>query len=221
MTQPKTIQLGQAVVTVINIGDFQADLGEWLNAPQSEWPAQYAGLAGHPIRLPVQSVHVKLGNVSLLVDAAFYDLEAAPEMVPPGYQPPPDLISQLASIGVQPESVTHVVVTHAHFDHYNGLIQKRDGQVQLTFPNALCYLGRADWERTELQEALQNPDSMQSQTFGLLHQQGLLTFVEGDLDLGPGVQIITAPGETPGHQVVRVQSEGQTLYITTRLNLSS
>jgi glyoxylase-like metal-dependent hydrolase (beta-lactamase superfamily II) len=164
------------------------------------------------IRVPVQCVHIKLGDVSLLVDAAFYDLDSASEMVPPGYQPPPGLIAQLANVGVQPETITDIAITHAHFDHYNGLAQKRDGQARLTFPNARCYLGQGDWARPELQQALQDPNSMESLGLGRLHRQGALTLVEGNLDLGPGLQIIAAPGETPGHQMVRVQSEGQTLY---------
>ena len=41
----------------------------------------------------------------------------------------------------------------------------------------------------------------------------MLELVAGPLTLAPGVEIIPAPGETPGHQIVRVQSDGQTLYI--------
>jgi glyoxylase-like metal-dependent hydrolase (beta-lactamase superfamily II) len=36
--------------------------------------------------------------------------------------------------------------------------------------------------------------------------------VEGNCDLLPAVQILAMPGETAGHQIVRVHSEGQTLY---------
>ena len=46
----------------------------------------------------------------------------------------------------------------------------------------------------------------------MLHQYRLLELVEGNRDLVPGVRMIAAPGETPGHYIVRVHSEGQTLY---------
>ena len=36
--------------------------------------------------------------------------------------------------------------------------------------------------------------------------------MEGDLDITPSVKLIAAPGESPGHQIVRISSEGQILY---------
>jgi len=33
------------------------------------------------------------------------------------------------------------------------------------------------------------------------------------VQIAEGIDILPAPGETPGHQVVRVQSAGETLYI--------
>ena len=35
---------------------------------------------------------------------------------------------------------------------------------------------------------------------------------QGVHELGGGAQILAAPGETPGHQIVRIHSQGQTLY---------
>ena len=41
----------------------------------------------------------------------------------------------------------------------------------------------------------------------------MLQLVELPLKIADGIDILPAPGETPGHQVVRLQSEGETLYI--------
>src|SRR5207248_871050 len=131
---------------------------------------------------------------------------------PPHYQPPPGLIDQLLEQNIRPEGITHLVITHAHFDHYAGVTTRRDGQAVPCFPHARCYLGKADWNNPETQEALQNPDSEDSRTFGVLQQLGLLELVDGDRELVPGVQIIAAPGESDGHQIVRIHSGGQTLY---------
>lgn len=212
MTQPKKFQIGQATVSVINIGDLQAGLRDWFSVAEHEWPAQYRALYNQQIRVPVQCIHVALPEASLLIDAGAYDFPADSPMLIPGYQPPPALTSQLADIGVQPEMISHVIITHAHFDHYNGVTRQQAGQLLPTFPNARYYLARPDWERTELQTALQKADSAESRTLGALFEQGLLTLVEGDLDLGHGIEIVAAPGESPGHQIARVQSAGQSLY---------
>jgi glyoxylase-like metal-dependent hydrolase (beta-lactamase superfamily II) len=103
-----------------------------------------------------------------------------------------------------------VIITHAHGDHFNALTALEGDEWRPVFANARHYLGQGDWER--MQEALTQPDSLEARTFGVLHKRGQLELVTGPTELPGGVQIIPAPGESPGHQVVRVQSGGQTLY---------
>jgi glyoxylase-like metal-dependent hydrolase (beta-lactamase superfamily II) len=94
--------------------------------------------------------------------------------------------------------------------HYSGIITRRDGAESLCFPRARHHLARADWD--ELQDELRDPESLERRTLGLARQAGLLDLVDGRRDLAGYVTIIPAPGETPGHQIVRVASEGQVLY---------
>jgi glyoxylase-like metal-dependent hydrolase (beta-lactamase superfamily II) len=110
---------------------------------------------------------------------------------------------------VRPEDITHLVITHAHDDHFAGATERRGDAYEPRFPRARCYAGRADWVQNA---ALREPDSIEGRTLGVLQERGQLELVDGDLDLTPAVRIVAAPGETPGHVVVRVNSNGQTLY---------
>jgi len=210
----RTISVGSATVTVVNVGDLLLNMSEIINVSESEWRPRYAADFERPLLFPSQCIHIALPGASVLVDANDYALSAPPDSpyAPPHYQPPPGLIAQLMGNGIYPENVTHLVITHAHFDHYAGATTQSNGHYIPCFPNARCYLGKADWENPETQEALQNPDSEDSRTFGVLHQLGLLELVDGDRDLIPEVRIIAAPGESSGHQIVRIHSGGQTLY---------
>jgi glyoxylase-like metal-dependent hydrolase (beta-lactamase superfamily II) len=109
--------------------------------------------------------------------------------------------------------VTHVVITHAHWDHFAGTTHPTvaDGYAP-TFPNARHSLGAADWEDAALQAALHDPSSLESRSLGVLHDRGLLEPVAGVRAIAGGVELRSTPGETAGHQIVRVSSEGQTLY---------
>jgi glyoxylase-like metal-dependent hydrolase (beta-lactamase superfamily II) len=210
----RTIPLGKARVSVINVGDLILSLSEEMNVPESEWRPRYIAIFERPSPFPSQCIHIALPGASMLVDAGDYALSAPPDSpyLPSNYRPPPDLMAQLLEIGVRPEDITHLVITHAHFDHYNGVTTEHDGRYAPCFPNARCFLGKADWEHPETQEALQDPNSLESHTLGALHREGLLELVEGNRDLVPSVSIIASPGESPGHQIVRVHSRGQTLY---------
>jgi glyoxylase-like metal-dependent hydrolase (beta-lactamase superfamily II) len=208
----RTIPLGNATITVFNVGDFTWKLAEKLNISDSEWRPHYAALFERPLLFPTQSIHLALPEASVLVDPSGHDLPPDPFSVPPDYRQPPDLGSQLFESGISAKGITHLVITHAHFDHYAYVTVEHDGEDVPRFPFARCFLQRIEWERPEIQQALQDPHSNESRTLGVLYKRGLLEFVEGDFDLLPGMRIIAAPGETPGHQIVRVHSEDQTLY---------
>jgi glyoxylase-like metal-dependent hydrolase (beta-lactamase superfamily II) len=208
----RTMPVGQAMISVINVGDFMWNLAEKFNLPESEWRPHHAVFFERSQFFPTQSIHIALPGASVIVDPSDHELAPGFLAAVPEYRQPAPLIAQLAEKGVHPEDITHVAITHAHFDHYASITREQDGQYIPSFPNARCFLSLADWEDPKIQEALQEPGSNESRTLGVLRQRGLLELIEGNCDLIPSVQIIATPGETPGHQIVRVHSHGQTLY---------
>jgi glyoxylase-like metal-dependent hydrolase (beta-lactamase superfamily II) len=206
----RSYPLGQAVLTVINVGDSLWNLGDELALPpvaRADYPAIFQRRP-----FPSQCVHIALPGASLLVDASRYTLAPGSGDIPPGYTPPPSLVESLAAIGVAPEDITHVVITHPHWDHINGLAVERGGELLPCFPRARHLLGRADWEQAEMRTALGDPTSLDSRTLGIVDTAGLLELVDGERELTAGVRIVAAPGETPGHQMLRVESEGAVAY---------
>jgi glyoxylase-like metal-dependent hydrolase (beta-lactamase superfamily II) len=201
-----TIQVGATTMTAINIGDVRFRLDDWLIVPAAERPPYFAEW----LPFPIYCVHIAAPGRSVLVDAGFYEVDPNSPHAIPGYQPPPDLPAALAEAGVASEAIDQVVITHTHHDHINGLTRQQGDSFVPRFPNAQHYLSQADWE--QIQAALGDPESVESRTLGVLAGAGLLELLSGRHDLGGGVEIIPAPGETAGHQTVRVHSDGRTLY---------
>ncbi len=205
----RTFELGAARVTIINIGDVAEALRDWIILPEAERPSDYVEVFERPIQIPIQCVHIALNGHSILVDAG--------RMVPPGAPPfDPDatrLMAGLAAAGARPEDITDVVITHTHWDHHNATTRLvDDGSHAPRFPNARVFVGRPDWKAALRGEPSQNPDSLERTTLGVLNEAGLLTPVNGNLDLDHGVKIIAAPGESPGHQMLRIRSGGYSLF---------
>lgn len=211
---PHTIALGDATITIINVGDMMVDMVQEMAVPESDGRPLYGASFAGPRPYPSQCVHIALPGASILVDAGDYAqaISLDSSYLPPDYAPPPGVVEQLQSRGIRPEDITHLIITHAHFDHYAGTTIERDGVYVPRFPNARVFLGRADWDNAETQDALRDPDSLDSHTFGVLYKSGLLKLVEGDIDVIPELRIISAPGESTGHRIVRVHSQGQTFY---------
>jgi glyoxylase-like metal-dependent hydrolase (beta-lactamase superfamily II) len=107
---------------------------------------------------PSQCAHIALAHASILVDAGDYVQAIALELsyLPPVYLSPPGHVEQLQSQGIRPEDITHAIITHAHFDHYDDTTVERDGEYVPLFPNARVFPGRADWDYPETRETLEH-----------------------------------------------------------------
>ncbi len=192
MTNPK--------ITSLNIGYLRADLSDWYNLP-SDHP-----YAGRVDEVPMLCFHIALPNRSVLVDATAYQFSPENEAVYliPGFSGP-SLIELLGVSKVKPEEITDVIITHAHFDHYNALTYQENDRFLPAYPNARHYLGKGDW-------LPENFADLEKHTLVVVNEHGLLTLVEGELDLGDGLRILPSPGESPGHQILLVQTGGRESY---------
>lgn len=99
---------------------------------------------------------------------------------------PKTLASQLEQLGLKPEDVKAMAVSHTHPDH--------TGNVEL-FPQAMLYVQKAEYDW---------PGANNAPRFKPSHPVELLT---GDKDVfGDGsVTILSTPGHTPGHQSLLVK----------------
>jgi glyoxylase-like metal-dependent hydrolase (beta-lactamase superfamily II) len=208
----KAIHLGDTLVSMINVGDIESTMAEAMDPPPGGYPAPVAEAAAQRVRFSQNCIYTRIGTLSLVVDPSVNETKPGMAGAIPNYTPPADLLTALASLGVLPDAITHVVITHVHWDHINGLTISRNGTSVPAFPKARCYLGRADFYRAETQQSLADPASLESRTLAVLQRAGLLELSEGTVELGAGVQIIAAPGETPGHQMLRIQAGGKVLY---------
>ena len=196
-----THQIGRARVSQINDG-----VGGWyprLQAPEVEWRA---ALPQADANGWVENDHytglIEIGDARILVDTGFDDPGPESHFMPPRYKRTPGVTAGLATFGLKPEDVTHVVFTHFHGDHVAGTLE--DGRPR--FPNARHYVGAADLA------AAKERGGIEGAALGGLEQAGVLELVRGDRQIVPGVTMIHAPGESPGHSIVRVQDGGMTAY---------
>ncbi len=214
MRDGETFYVGSARVTPLNAGDLKMTLKDEMNVPEALWRPQYAEVFEVPQVFPSKSYLIQRDGEVVLVDVGDYaaTVPADSPWLPPNYVPPPGIAEQLGALGVAPESVQHVVITHAHWDHFAGTTKQRDGGYVPTFASARYYLGRGDWENPETQAALGDAESLERRTLGILDGCGALVRVDGDLRLSESVSILSAPGESPGHQIVRISSDGEVAY---------
>lgn len=200
-----TRHVGRARVSLID--DGQGGWAPQLSAPEAEWRAAMPEAdANGSIDFDHYTGLIQIGDARVLVDLGFDDPSSGSRFMPPRYRRSPGVTAGLASLGVTPEQVTHVIITHHHEDHIAGGIVGNRAR----FPNARHYIGRRDWDGNP---ALERADSLESIHLGGLERLGQLELVDDDREVVSGVTMIHAPGESPGHSIVRVRSAGETLFL--------
>jgi len=199
-------------VTFTAINDAIMPLKLELTVPEEVWRQGIDVDAEGKVILAVQALLVQTSDATILIDAALEEPGSSWEdgflEAWPGSVRTPGVVEGLASMGVTPEDVTHILVTHVHFDHVIGLAARRGGRLVPRYPNARVLLGRADWENVP-EEHLELEAKARIQ---VIEELGRLDLVDGEPEVVPGVTMIPAPGESPGHSMIRVSSTGEALY---------
>ena len=123
------------------------------------------------------------------------------------------LMANLEAAGVDPYSITHVVITHAHPDHVWGV---RDDFDEAILPDAEFIMGRAEHDYW-MQDGLATSVSQDMQQFVVgavnsITTEGLdWTLAEDGHEVVPGVRLIFTPGHTLGHMSVQLDSGDRSL----------
>jgi glyoxylase-like metal-dependent hydrolase (beta-lactamase superfamily II) len=110
------------------------------------------------------------------------------------YERPPEqkLDAALAAIGVKPEDIDSVILTHLHWDHASN---------NDLFPRAKFFTQKLEYEQ------ISDPSVTEIPGFILpLARKTRYELLEGDMKLFEGVSVMLTPGHTRGHQCVLVDT---------------
>jgi N-acyl homoserine lactone hydrolase len=112
------------------------------------------------------------------------------------------LRKQLQAHGVEPQDVTDVFLTHAHYDHAVNFV---------LFPKARVWIGDEELAWAAAQPPGFNP--LPELYVAELSRSERVRRVQADDCFLPGIQALAAPGHTPGHLLLHLHgNEGSVLF---------
>lgn len=119
------------------------------------------------------------------------------------------LLDALAEAGTAAHHIETVVISHVHDDHVGGTVTAGGG---LVFPNARHVIQRTDLDAARTAGTATDADEEDAAIWETLlapvDAAGMFDVVDGDVSLTGTLALHHAPGHTPGHQVMRIESEG-------------
>lgn len=115
-----------------------------------------------------------------------------------------DPVDALRGLGVDPVTVSQVVVSHAHYDHIGNLDR---------FPAAEIVLSRREYDfwtgpyANRVQFA-HTTEAGELAHLSALAAQGRLRLVDDTLDVAPGLELVVIGGHTPGQLIAQATVDG-------------
>src|SRR5262249_39831044 len=128
------------------------------------------------------------------------------------------LLESLAALGLGPDDVHVVVLSHLHFDHAGGVLAawEKGAPPRLAFTKASWVVGARAWERAKHPHA-RHKASFIPELQGLLEGPGRLQVVsfERSTTLGDAFSFSYSEGHTPGLMLTRVEgwAEGPVTFM--------
>lgn len=202
------LRLGDVQLDLLDEGVFRLDGGAMFRVvPRVLWERQHAPDPLNRIRLAMRPLLIRTGGRTILVDAGIGPDRRDPTFAERlGIEPGPGVRGGLEALGVSPAEVDTVILTHLHFDHGGGLV---DAAGELCFPNAQVVVQSDEWTDAHDDCPLCR-GSYVATDYAALEAAGKLEVIEGDAEIAPGVSVLVTGGHTRAHQIVKVQSQGQT-----------
>lgn len=214
------MRIGEMEAEIVSGGRFRLDGGGMFGVvPRALWSRQHAPDELGRVQLDTNCLLVRTGDELLLIDTGNGPKMAPKEQTIFGLDPGDTLIGNLAAVGVRPEEITTVLLTHLHMDHCGGASRweadpntasvSSSAESVVAFPRARFLVQRQEWE-----DAVRNRSHMRTtyraENLAPLERSGRLELLDGDETVATGVRVRVTGGHTRAHQCIYLESGGET-----------
>lgn len=189
------MELGDLELTRVSDGEFRLDGGAMFGVvPRVLWEKVAPPDAQNRIRMGTNCLLVARGSDLLLIDtgigdkndARFRDMYGMPSQ---GTRLP----ESIRQAGYELGDVTHVLLSHLHFDHCGWNTRESAGRIVPTFPQARYWL-----QRDEVEHARRPNERDRASYFPAnwepLFEAGVVELFGDEAEPIPGVKAVRAPG---------------------------
>lgn len=210
------MKIGRFSIEQLSEGRFEIFSDGTINREpvnQSEQESSTLGKSGDSARIGINPILISDENYKVLLDTGLgWGLDAGSS-----YKNVSNIASNLDIFDLKPEDITHVILSHLHYDHAAGSSYTNEESVTCaTFPNADYYVQRREWEYA-LEEQfsehnLKGCDYNLDDLYRLVAEDRFHFLDEDNIEIIDGIDIIRTGGHTPGHQAVRIHDSDETGY---------
>lgn len=210
-TEPiPTLRLGELTIRLTGDGTFGLDGGAMFGVvPKPLWERAKPADERNRIEMATNCPLIERGDDLVLIDTGlggkgdekFRRLFAAD----PDRETLPESIRRA---GYEPGDVTHVLLSHLHFDHSGWNTREEAGGLVPTFPNARYWIERGEAEHARSPNP-RDRASYDPRNLEPLFEAGVVELFDDRAEPVPGVRAVKAPGHNRDMCVVLLDGGGE------------
>ncbi len=210
MVASRAMRLGNLDLNLVGDGTFRLDGGAMFGVvPKVLWERKKPADDRNRIEMASNSLLVAHGDDLVLIDTGIGDKndERFRDLFGLGADAV-RLPEQIRAAGYAPEDVTHVVLTHLHFDHCGWNARETpSGNLVPTFPKARYWLARGEVEHARAPNA-RDAASYDPRNWEPLFDAGQVELFDDEAAPIAGVRAIRAAGHNADMCIVRLDGGG-------------
>jgi glyoxylase-like metal-dependent hydrolase (beta-lactamase superfamily II) len=202
------MRLGAFDLTVVSDGTYFLDGGNFFGIiPKALWQKRAQPDELNRLVVGLNSALVRAQGKTILIETGIGNKLS--EKMARNFSPQAKLLENLRAAECEPGKVDVVINSHLHFDHCGwNTVRNDSGKIVPTFPNAVYYAPRGEWEVGKLQRE-RDAVSYISDNYDSLVSSGQMKLLDGGENILPGISVENYPGHTRSMMAVHIESEGK------------
>jgi len=203
------MKLGDLTLTVVSDGEFRLDGGAMFGVvPRVMWEKEKPADERNRIRMGTNCLLIARGNELLLIDTGIGDKHDSRFQENYGMDPNAVRLPEaIRRAGYELWDVTHVLLSHLHFDHCGWNTREQGGKLVPTFPKARYWLQRGEVAHgrkpNERDRASYFPVNWEP-----LFEAGVAELFSDEAEPIRGVRAVRAPGHNADMCIVLIDGGG-------------
>ncbi|RST76575.1 MBL fold metallo-hydrolase [Siminovitchia acidinfaciens] len=204
----ETMQLGNLTLTWLNGGVTNLDGGAMFGVvPKALWSKKYPVDEKNLVELRSDPIFLQKNGKNILIESGLGKGKLTEKQIRNfGVMEESNVEGSLAKLGLTPNDIDIVCMTHMHFDHAGGLT-KRDGDgYKSVFPNAVIYTSQIEWDE------MREPNIRSKNTYWKENWEALADQVKtftGEFVVEEGIRMFHTGGHSAGHSIITIENEGE------------
>ena len=200
----------------LNTGMFKLDGGAMFGVvPKTLWQKTNPADEYNMCTWAMRSMLIEDGNKLMLIDAGIGDKQSEKFFSHYFLHGDDSLHGNLKKLGFHADDITDVFLTHLHFDHCGGAINRvGENQFAPAFKNATFWSNEKHWQWATVPNAREKA-SFLSENILPIQESGQLKFIERTCNFTENVfdniNVFFADGHTESQMIPHIQYKGRTI----------